>query len=442
MALNFKKWPMKIEKKILPWSVIELILEEEDINKIVKYKKTALDNLRKNTKIKWFRQWANIPDNVIIKQYGEDYINSIAVEYAIDFMYQDALKKEKLLPVAQAEILEVMSQNPIKIKLHIEVFPSIEIDNKYKKIKLKKQKIEVSDDEVENALHDIQTRFTQFETQEKDYKIALWDRVSIDTEGFDEKNTPLLGTNMQEYPIVIGSKMLVPWFEEWLIGKTSWEEISLDITFPADYHSADFAGKKTIFKVNIKKIEKAVKPEFTKEFIKNLRGKDVDIDGFKELIKEEIKETKEMNVRLDDEYKLIDELEKLTKMEIGTHMLENQVKNVFAEIRENLGKDNVRIQDYLESLKMSEEEYKEKTVKPIAEKRLKGELILHRLKELENLEITEEEIKQEIADVMKRFESEEVKKRLEGLYIPWTKYYEELKQRIGYRKLIDSFFEE
>jgi FKBP-type peptidyl-prolyl cis-trans isomerase (trigger factor) len=88
-------------------------------------------------------------------------------------MYQDALKKEKLLPVAQAEILEVMSQNPIKIKLHIEVFPSIEIDNKYKKIKLKKQKIEVSDDEVENALHDIQTRFTQFETQEKDYKIAL-----------------------------------------------------------------------------------------------------------------------------------------------------------------------------------------------------------------------------------------------------------------------------
>jgi FKBP-type peptidyl-prolyl cis-trans isomerase (trigger factor) len=125
-----------------------------------------------------------------------------------------------------------------------------------------------------------------------------------------------------------------------------------------------------------------------------------------------------MNVRLDDEHKLIEELEKLTKMEIGTHMLENQVKNVFAEIRENLGKDNVRIQDYLESLKMSEEEYKEKTVKPIAEKRLKGELILHRLKELENLEITEDEIKQEIAQVMKRFESEEVKKRLEGLYIP------------------------
>jgi len=86
-------------------------------------------------------------------------------------MYQEALKKEKLLPVAQAEILEVISQSPIKIKLHIEVFPTIEIENKYKKIKLKKQKVEVKNEEVENALLDIQTRFTKFEAQEKNYKI-------------------------------------------------------------------------------------------------------------------------------------------------------------------------------------------------------------------------------------------------------------------------------
>jgi len=168
----------------------------------------------------------------------------------------------------------------------------------------------------------------------------------------------------------------------------------------------------------------------------------LDLDGFKALIKEEIQETKEMNVRLNEEHKLIDELEKVTKMEIGTHLLENQIKNVFAEIKENLGKDNMRIQDYLESLRTTEEDYKEKTVKPIAEKRLKGELILHKLRELEKIEVSEEEIKQEIAQVMKRFESEEVRKRLEELYVPGTKYYEELNQRIGYRKLIDSFFEE
>lgn len=433
---------MKLEKKILPWSIIELILEEEDITKLAKYKSKAIEALRKNANIKWFRPWANIPDTVIIKQYGDEYISSLAIEYAIDFMYQEALKKEKLLPVAQAEILEVISQSPIKIKLHIEVFPTIEIENKYKKIKLKKQKVEVKNEEVENALLDIQTRFTKFEAQEKNYKIQEWDRVSIDTEGFDEKNNALAGTVMQEYPIVIGSKMLVPWFEEGLIGKSEGEELSLDITFPADYHSPDFAGKKTLFKVSIKKVEKSVKPEFTPEFIKNLRGKDLDLDGFKALIKEEIQETKEMNVRLNEEHKLIDELEKVTKMKIGTHLLENQIKNVFAEIKENLGKDNMRIQDYLESLRTTEEDYKEKTVKPIAEKRLKGELILHKLRELEKIEVSEEEIKQEIAQVMKRFESEEVRKRLEELYVPGTKYYEELNQRIGYRKLIDSFFEE
>jgi trigger factor len=433
---------MKLEKKILPWSVIELILEEEDITKLAKYKTKAIESLSKSTKIKWFRPWATIPDTVIIKQYGDEYISSLAIEYAIDFMYQEALKKEKLLPVSQAEVMEVISQNPIKIKIHIEVFPTIEIDTKYKKIKLKKQKVEVGNEEVENALLDIQTRFTKFEIQEGTYKIQQGDRVSIDTEGFDDKNIALEWTNMQEYPIVIGSKMLVPGFEEGLIGKSEGEELSLDITFPADYHSPDFAGKKTLFRVSIKKVEKSVIPEFTPEFIKNLRGKDLDLEGFRVLIQEEIKETKEMNVRLDEEHKLIDELDKVTKMEIGTHLLENQIKNVFAEIKENLGKDNMRMQDYLESLRMTEEDYKEKTVKPIAEKRLKGELILHKLRELEKVEVSEEEIKQEIAQVMKRFESEEVRKRLEELYVPGTKYYEELNQRIGYRKLIDSFFEE
>jgi FKBP-type peptidyl-prolyl cis-trans isomerase (trigger factor) len=106
-------------------------------------------------------------------------------------MYQEALKKEKLLPVSQAEVMEVISQNPIKIKIHIEVFPTIEIDTKYKKIKLKKQKVEVGNEEVENALLDIQTRFTKFEIQEGTYKIQQGDRVSIDTEGFDDKNIAL-----------------------------------------------------------------------------------------------------------------------------------------------------------------------------------------------------------------------------------------------------------
>jgi FKBP-type peptidyl-prolyl cis-trans isomerase (trigger factor) len=90
---------------------------------------------------------------------------------------------------------------------------------------------------------------------------------------------------------------------------------------------------------------------------------------------------------------------------------------------------------------MNEEQYKEINVKPIALKRLQWELILHKLADLEKLEVTDEETKKEIDTILTRFGSEDVLARLKALYVPGTKYYEELKQRIGYRKLIDSFFE-
>jgi len=201
---------MKLEKKILPKSVVELIIEE-DTSKLEKFKKKAIDHLGKKTQIKGFRRGAKIPDSLIVRHYGEEYINGYAIEYLIDSVYQEALKKEKLLPVSQAEVKEVLNQNPIKIKIHIEVFPEIEISDKYKKIKLSKKEVSVSDEEVENALEEIQRKFTKFEeTASKQYKVKEGDKITIDTEGFDEKGKSLPDTMMQDYPLIIGSKILVP----------------------------------------------------------------------------------------------------------------------------------------------------------------------------------------------------------------------------------------
>jgi len=249
-------------------------------------------------------------------------------------------------------------------------------------------------------------------------------------------------TSMRDYPLVLGSNMLVSGFEEGLVGMTLGEEKELDITFPKDYHNADFAGKKTKFKVTIKKFEHAHKPEFTPEFIKQLRGKDLDLKGFKALIKEELAETKTMNAQMEQEMQLIDELLKVTTLDVGDGLLAQQMEKVYAEIKENVSKDGVNMAHYLESLKLSEEEYKEKNVQPTALKRLQGELILHKLQELEKIEVKEAEMKDEIEKVMSRFEAEDVLSRLKELYVPGSKYYEELKMRIGYRKLIESFFTE
>lgn len=327
------------------------------------------------------------------------------------------------------------------MRLQLEVFPSVEIKSGYKKVKLKQSKLSVTKKEVDAALNDIQTRFTHFhEVTDKKTAAKMGDKVTIDTQGF-EKGKPLESTQMQDYPIVLGSNILVPGFEEDIAGMKVGETKDIDVTFPKEYHNADFAGKKTQFTVTVKKLESAHKPEFTPEFIQELRGKKLDLDGFKKIIESELLETKEANDAMQREMKLIEELLKHTSMDLGEKLIAQQTDMVFGEIKENISKDGVKLEDYLASLGLSEAQYKEKHVKETAIKRLQGELILNELTKLEKIEVSDDEMKGEVEKVMSRFESEDVLKRLKELYLPGNKYYEELKRRVIFKRIIDSFFE-
>lgn len=139
---------------------------------------------------------------------------------------------------------------------------------------------------------------------------------------------------------------------------------------------------------------------------------------------------------------LIDELMKITTLDLGEKLIAQQTEQVFGEIKENIAKDGVKVADYIASLGITEEEYKEKHVQPTAIKRLNGELILNELMTLEKLEVSDDDMKTEVEKVMSRFESADVLTRLKDLYVPGNKYYEELRRRVAYRRLIDSFFEE
>ncbi len=431
---------MRTSIKKVPNSIVELTIEETKDN-IIKHRKKVLDNIRKKSDIKWFRKWANIPENILISNYWEERIYSMIIDEALNDMYPKALKEHKIFPIAQWELKEIVSQDPMIVVMSIEVFPEIDVKDDYKKIKLKKTQISVNDEEVEQALKQIQDRFTTYQKADADYQAQNWDKVFVNTTWYDLEGNLLENTTMENYPLVLWSKILVSWFEESMISKKSWDSFEIDVEFPSDYHNVSFAWKKTRFSITINEIEKSVKPEFTSEFIKELRWKDLDLNWFKELIKKELLDTKQSNARLQDENALMDELFKISTVDFWKSMLNEQLVRVFEEIKENILQSWAKVADYISSLWLTEEEYKEKYVKPIAERRLKSELILHKLQEIEKVIPSEDEIKKEIEEIFERFSSSEVKERLTQLYVPWNKYYEELVNRIGYKKLIDTFFE-
>ncbi len=139
---------MKVEVKKLPKSQVELTIEET-AEKVASYREKVLKDAAKNVQVKGFRKGATIPQDVLIKHIGENALAQMTIERAIDSVYKDTLRAEKLMPVGQAQITEVVSESPLIVKVMVEVFPEVEIQDSYKDVKLTKESLEISDDEVE-----------------------------------------------------------------------------------------------------------------------------------------------------------------------------------------------------------------------------------------------------------------------------------------------------
>lgn len=429
---------MKIERNNLEKSIVELVVEA-DVKEVAKYRKQAIKHITENTEIKGFRKWATIPENVLIKQVGEDTVAQTVINFAIDDLYRKALMESKVVPVAQGEIKEIVSQDPLVIKIHVEVLPEVSVDEtKMKKIKLTRKKVIVSAADVKAAIADIEKRFSTFKEVTK--KAKMGDRVTIDTDGYDKEGKIIETTSMRAYPLVLGSALLVPGFEEGIVWAKAWDELELDITFPKDYHNADFANLQTKFKVKVLKVESSEKPEFTPEFIEQLRGQKLDMEGFKALIKTELADVKQSNQNIENELKLIDELLKVSKLEIGDKMIEEQTNRMFDEVKENMLKQNIKMKDYLESLKLDEETYKNNHLLADATKRLQWELILNKLVDTLNPEVSDKDTVQEVETIKKNYQNPEVLKRLDEMYKEWTQAFFELQRKMKMKKVIDSFF--
>lgn len=416
-----------------------------------KAKKHVLEEIRTKGKVKGFKQGSAIPDHVIIREYGEAAIEQQALDHVIGKIYPKVLKKENIIPVAPGNVTEVKSTSPIDITLDVEVFPEIEVDEKkLSKIKVKRTPVTVDASEVDAEIDAIKKRFTHFHeagshtddgADTSHTAVENGDRATITAQGYDKKwGDAIQETYVPSYPLVIGSGSFIPGFEEKLIGAKVGEEVAFDITFPKDYHSDDFKGRKVHFVATIEKLEKPHTPEFTPEFIEKLRGTQTDMAGFRDILEKEILARKESETRNKDEDTLMKEMLEVASFEVGPELLSNEIEQIFREHSANLEQQGLSIKMYLEHIKKSEESYKSDVVKPEAERRLKAELLLRKIREIKGTEATPEEVQVEVEKVIAGYGSAEVVERLRAKLVPGDTYYEDIKNRVTYRKVVDGFW--
>lgn len=420
---------------------VELTIKDST-KEFEKAKANAIEHLKEHANLKGFRKGGHIPDDLIVKQFGEAAITEHAVDDYVNSVYRKALLKENIIPVGSGEITKVVSLSPIEIVIVVEVLPDAIVDEKkLSKINVKKTLASVDEADVDMAINQIETRFTKFEkTENLDATIENGDRVVIEANGFTAKDGEAIPeTRVQSFPLVIGSKAFIPGFEEQLVGHKVGEVVEFDITFPDTYHAEEFKNRNVYFVVTVFGLEKATKPEWTEAFIEGLRGVKTDMAGFREIIKKEVLAERERTVRMKDEEKLLDALLEAGTVELGEKVIAHETDRVFEEQAQNLAQSGYKMTDYLGHMQMDEETYKKQFLATEAVRRLKAELILKKIRELRKIEPTEAEVQAEIDKVIANYHNADVVKRLKEKLVAGSEMYEDLLARLAYRKAVDSF---
>lgn len=387
----------------------------------------AFEKLNKTAKIDGFRP-GHAPKNIFIKKYGEQEILLEAADELIKEKYSDIIVKDKIMPVVEPKVEPVsITKDAMEVNFTFVVKSEVKL-GEYKDLKIKKDAVKVTKEEVEHEIEHLLEHYAEIE--EKDGKIEFGDTAIINFEGFKD-GVAFEGGKGENYPLEIGSNSFIPGFEEGLIGLSKGEEKDLELTFPENYMSEELKGQKVVFKVKINDVKTRVIPELNKEFFDDLNMEGVtNKEELAKMMEERIKSDKEMHA----ENKYVDDI------------LEAAAKNMTVELDEELiaEEENRMYEDFLDKLAMqglTEDIYlkyanttKEDILKemhPEAEKRVKYRYLLEAVIKSEKIKTTDKEAEKEAEDYAKKYNTtkEEFIKQLGSLDV--------LKYELNMRKAID-----
>ena len=352
----------------------------------------AFNTKKKDLKVDGFRK-GNCPKDIYIKKFGIETLFMDAVDNCINDAYHKILDDNKLVPVCEPKV-DIKNINADFVEFIFTVIERPEVKlGKYQKLGVKKEKVEVTNEEVEHELMHLKEKYADIVELDSG-KVEKGFTAVINFSGVVDGKV-LEGGTGENYPLEIGSNTFIPGFEDGLIGMEIGEEKVLKLKFPEEYVE-NLKGKDVEFTVKVTGLKKRVLPEMNEDFFKDLGYENVKTEAeLKAEIKKHLLEHKEA----DAENKYIDELLRKAseniEVEINPEIIENEQNRMIDDYRNNLKMQGLSLEQYLQFTKSSIEDLK-KQIEPEATSRVKIRYLLEEVSKKENVEVTDEEVKEEV----------------------------------------------
>lgn len=363
-------------------AVLNIEVESEELE-------TALDQayrrLVSKVTISGFRK-GKAPRPLLERYLGREALLNEALEHLLPELYEQAIKEQGLEPFAPPQ-LELIQLDPVVFKATIPTPPIVELGD-YHRLKLTAEKVETTEEQIDNSLQQLRHLYAVWQPVAR--PVRLDDLVTIDVEGYVAAEK-VFSEKGRRYHLLPESPLPAPGFAEGLQGLNEGEEREFTLTFSPDHPNAELAAKECLFKVSVSEIKEEELPALDDEFAKSLGQGLETLDSLRQRVAAELKAAGEAEARRRLEKEVVDAVVSLTHVEYPPILAQQELERLLTEHRQQLGEKG--LEDYLKLSGKTEEDLRSE-LQPIAERIVIRSLVLDKVREAENIEVSDAEVEQ------------------------------------------------
>ena len=376
-------------------SVLEITIDSETFAAAVT---NAYNKKKGDIAVPGFRK-GKAPRAIIEKMYGTSIFYDEALSNVVPAAYEAALAESGLTVVSAPEY-EIVSidDNGVVFNARVYTKPEVTIEG-YKGIEVTRTVAPITDDAVATEIAKIQDRNARTE-EVTDRAAQLGDTVNIDYEGFKD-GIAFDGGKAAGHNLELGSGSFIPGFEDQIVGHTVGESFDINLSFPAEYHAEELAGAAVTFAIKLNGISTKILPELDDDFAKDVSEFDT-MDEYKADVKAKLEADAAKRADSEVEGQIIEALTAKLVAEIPEPMIVAETENFVRDYDNRLQMQGLKLADYLKYTGMSLDDIRAQ-MRPRAEAQVKTRLALEKIAALENVEVSDEEIENELTSLAEAY---------------------------------------
>ncbi|MGZ4996669.1 MAG: trigger factor [Methylobacter sp.] len=347
-----------------------------------------LKSLAREVKIDGFRP-GKVPQHVVEKMYGDRVRGEIAGDL-IQSTYYEALQEQELRPAGHPHIHPSDETEGFKYTAEFEVYPEISLEG-VEQIEVSRPVAAVQDVDVDDMIEKLRAQKKSWVIVDRASQEN--DRMTISFSGVCEGENFTDG-KVESYQVEIGSKLMIPGFEDNLIGLKAGDNKTFEVSFPEEYGSEKLAGKAAEFEIEVISVEESVLPEIDEDFIKAY-GIEGSVDAFREDIRSNLESELEQALRGKLKNAVMNALHEKIQITVPNTMVDEEVESMMKPYIETAKRQKMKLDD----LKLPRDMFEEQ-----AKRRVALGLILSEIIHKNDIKVDDNKVRSTIADMAKSYE--------------------------------------